>query len=691
METSSSSSAARPPARPPGSLADQQLPRQESGALFAAFIAFVSLFLSSELRHATPVGIVCLLVAAVGWVRSRLHSAPEPSPSARDGRWSVQGVVLAGVGLWWALGGIGVAEAAAFVLALQIALRSTAPRGARHFLEVWIASTLLIGVVVAVAPPRLGALLLNFFLLGLWLGFTALFLAKPGPNDPPESRAPGVPMHLAPARRPLIALACITCLIAVPIYFLLPRPPRPLDALTAAPARTIGFSDEVRFDSVTAMRGNPAVAFEAQVPTHAYIPRWRVLALEDFDGVRWRNVPAPARPPAPAADPPEMEASIRLLTPLGKGWLPVPPRTRAVEDLPADLALLRDGDDSFRLAQPPGGVRFRAVVGTAESAPDAPGEDLLAVPPALRSSLADLRQRLIPPGTPQEVLPYVVASQFRQWGEYSLELTGFPQGPGALSYFFETWRGHCEFFATATALLLRDAGVPARLVVGFGEGEVQGSRITVRSGHAHAWVEAWTGSGWEPIDPTPPNGNETTGGASGAGEGTGWNSVDAMLARFVLRVASYDGETQQRLLRSAGRSMVEGLRRWEDGALLTAGERLLQNATEPAILALALGLLLLNGGAWWLWARGRRARAAALQGNPLLLRLARCAGVRQLPPGGTAREALLPALRQAGWDAERAEAVVAAYEAWRYTDRSAALEEAVRAFLRQGPDSRASS
>lgn len=72
-------------------------------------------------------------------------------------------------------------------------------------------------------------------------------------------------------------------------------------------------------------------------------------------------------------------------------------------------------------------------------------------------------------------------------------------------FLFVRKEGHCEWFATAAAVLLRLAGVPTRLVAGFRISRAPvGGVLTVRSGDAHAWVEAWTAEGgWRPVDPTP--------------------------------------------------------------------------------------------------------------------------------------------------------------------------------------------
>ncbi|MDQ1651978.1 MAG: hypothetical protein QOI35_1178 [Cryptosporangiaceae bacterium] len=83
-------------------------------------------------------------------------------------------------------------------------------------------------------------------------------------------------------------------------------------------------------------------------------------------------------------------------------------------------------------------------------------------------------------------------------------------------------RGYCEQYASAMAYMVRAAGIPARVAVGFGRGTDHGSYISVTNHDAHAWVEVYfSGSGWVPFDPTPP------GGAAGTGGGLTWTKLPA--------------------------------------------------------------------------------------------------------------------------------------------------------------------
>jgi hypothetical protein len=73
-------------------------------------------------------------------------------------------------------------------------------------------------------------------------------------------------------------------------------------------------------------------------------------------------------------------------------------------------------------------------------------------------------------------------------------------------FLFENKAGHCEYFATAMVVLLREVGIPARIVNGFlgGEWNEHGKFFLVRESNAHSWVEVFFPKhGWVLFDPTP--------------------------------------------------------------------------------------------------------------------------------------------------------------------------------------------
>ena len=90
---------------------------------------------------------------------------------------------------------------------------------------------------------------------------------------------------------------------------------------------------------------------------------------------------------------------------------------------------------------------------------------------------------------------------------YSLDLSvDDPSVDPVVDFLFNRKQGHCEYYATALALMLRSVDVPSRVVSGFKGGKLnrQTNQFEVRQLHAHLWVEAYIGGGWVPFDATPP-------------------------------------------------------------------------------------------------------------------------------------------------------------------------------------------
>jgi transglutaminase-like putative cysteine protease len=90
--------------------------------------------------------------------------------------------------------------------------------------------------------------------------------------------------------------------------------------------------------------------------------------------------------------------------------------------------------------------------------------------------------------------------------EYSLDVQRTPNLLPLEDFLFVNKAGHCEYYATSMAILLRILGVPTRVVNGFAQGRWNefGHFFTVRQSDAHAWVEVFFPShGWVAFDPTP--------------------------------------------------------------------------------------------------------------------------------------------------------------------------------------------
>jgi hypothetical protein len=89
---------------------------------------------------------------------------------------------------------------------------------------------------------------------------------------------------------------------------------------------------------------------------------------------------------------------------------------------------------------------------------------------------------------------------------YTLELPKTPVQDPIANFLFERREGHCEYFASSMAVMLRTLGIPSRVINGFSGGEYNyvSSQYVIRASEAHSWVEAYIpGEGWMEFDPTP--------------------------------------------------------------------------------------------------------------------------------------------------------------------------------------------
>jgi hypothetical protein len=100
----------------------------------------------------------------------------------------------------------------------------------------------------------------------------------------------------------------------------------------------------------------------------------------------------------------------------------------------------------------------------------------------------------------RRVEDYLLSNRY----EYTTDV-GAPSREPLLEFLFHTRKGYCQHFAGAAALILRSAGVPTRVIVGFATGEPIGhDTYAVRDEDAHAWIEVYfPGVGWVPFNPTP--------------------------------------------------------------------------------------------------------------------------------------------------------------------------------------------
>jgi transglutaminase-like putative cysteine protease len=373
------------------------------------------------------------------------------------------------------------------------------------------------------------------------------------------------------------------------IFFLLPRvSSRYLTAYTPSSDVSTGFTDRVQLGRIGQIQQSSAAVMHVEIQNDlqgAYDLKWRGVALSTFDGKVWTNAfdqtplrPSPdgsyrlatSRAPRAAAAGRTIHYSV-LMEPLGTNVFFLADRPLALRgnfrqvsedrggsvynldsDHPtnryeADSQLVTVDTDDLRLVPNtvPGGL-----------------EIYLKLPP-LDIRISKLAQEITATGASNYDKSVALERYLSTHFGYTLELpASLPQDPIA-NFLFERKRGHCEYFASSMAVMLRSLGIPSRIVTGFRGGEFNDltGQYVVRASDAHSWVEAFfPGYGWLSFDPTP---------AGSVPARTGWSRmqlyVDAAASFWREWIVNYDVSHQRSLGKDAannGYHFFEQLVRW---------------------------------------------------------------------------------------------------------------------------------
>lgn len=153
--------------------------------------------------------------------------------------------------------------------------------------------------------------------------------------------------------------------------------------------------------------------------------------------------------------------------------------------------------------------------GPAQRARRAAMPELLKLPPGL-DRLTQFAQQIASSvntfeassDPPDVQIARLIEQRLQSSGEYKYSLNNEIIDPSidpVEDFLFNRKQGHCEYSATAMALMLRAVNIPSRLVSGFKGGQMSGfsGAFAVEGRHAHAWVEAFVGGQWKTFDPTP--------------------------------------------------------------------------------------------------------------------------------------------------------------------------------------------
>ncbi|ASK27470.1 transglutaminase family protein [Neisseria chenwenguii] len=448
------------------------------------------LFASLPLLFSLP-PVITLLFAALMLIRGALLFAGIGKLPALP---NAALALMAGALVWTQLGTVFGREGGVAFLLLMVVIKAFESGSRRDWNVLLLAMLFLIGSTV---------LLDQSLFVGVWLLFALLFvsvcLAVSNGLDRREA-----------LRFSLVSLAMTLPLAAV-LFVGVPRMDEPLWRIpqsAQAQAKT-GLSDTLSPGSISNLvQSNEWVAnitfSDGLTPAPGQL-YWRAIVMDEFDGTRWLAAPPFARD---GAQPPRGQTvSYQMIIRDQNGALPT-------LDYPAG-ALPQGVDrrlgDTVRAGRSREGLRrldLQAVL--TDTLPHALSEAeyrrYTRLPdnnPQTRALAAVLAK---PANTESEYIQNVL-NHFRSKGfRYTLQPSPTAGTDSIDRFMFDTKQGFCEHYAQSFTVMMRAAGLPARIVTGYlgAEYNAQAGFWQIRSKDAHAWAEVWLPSkqAWLRIDPT---------------------------------------------------------------------------------------------------------------------------------------------------------------------------------------------
>ncbi len=342
--------------------------------------------------------------------------------------------------------------------------------------------------------------LLTLYLLFTVVGITALLLEL---NRVKPSK------RLLEPLRATLAISLQAIPIAAVLFILFPRISQPLWNFGNTGQGLTGLDDRVSPGSISQLIQSPAVAFRVSFFNDPPAPEdryWRGLVIWDTDGFDWFNKSALAH----SVTPPRLAQTLESISyqihlePHYKKWL-------FSLDLPASVpAGSRMTPDYLLIANQPVNQarKYQATSYTryiTQKPDQAALQRALKLPDNITQRQLDLVDRWKNQASDEWEIISLALQHFRlQPYVYTLAPPRYTDNP-IDQFLFDGKEGFCEHYASSFTQLMRVAGIPTRMVIGYQGGEYNplGDYFILRQSDAHAWTEVWLEQqGWRRIDPT---------------------------------------------------------------------------------------------------------------------------------------------------------------------------------------------
>jgi protein-glutamine gamma-glutamyltransferase len=367
--------------------------------------------------------------------------------------------------------------------------------------------------------------------------------------------------------------------LAIAMWVLFPRLSSPFWAVPIDTSRaTSGLSDSMSPGDISSLSMSDEVAFRVKFDSEIPASRdlyWRGLVMTRFNGRTWTG--SEPRVGTPVED----QISFRgepvsyevTLEPTRQQWI-------FALDMPKEWSIGRafmgPQQQIVRVTPIEQRVAYRVTsypdYVVQAQLPSIYRQWYISVPDDGNRRSAELaRQMREDAGSDTAYIDAVLAKFHDEEYFYTLQPPALGSSP-VDRFLFDTRQGFCEHYASAFAFMMRSAGIPSRIVLGYQGGEINplGGHLIVRQSDAHAWTEVWLERyGWYRIDPTaavaPERIEYGTRGATLDGVGELWGFTappqflqdltmawDALNAKWNEWVLGYGPETQSKLLEWLG-------------------------------------------------------------------------------------------------------------------------------------------
>jgi protein-glutamine gamma-glutamyltransferase len=430
--------------------------------------------------------------------------------------------------------------------------------------------------------------------------------------------------YLETRRLPFISVGLLFMIVVLALPFFLVAPRSASSALTRTGgglAGIIGFSDRVELGEIGRLKASDEIVMRVRVEDSNVTPtaglRWRGVALDEFTGRGWIKSAVARHFEQKLSDRGFFQVGttpdVRRLTtqtffiePVDTPVLFGAPRIVALQ---GRLPFIRLDSEGSIQTRPHDQERVVYKVFSDMTEPDPSvlrGDALpylissaryLELPENLDQRITTMTRDIVARAGARNAYDRAraIESYLRDNYDYSLDLKAGGRDPLS-DFLFNVRAGHCEYFSTAMAVMLRTQGIASRVVNGFLPGEYNeaAGAYTVRQSDAHSWVEAYfpKTDSWVTFDPTPPAGRTPhvrTGLAAQLSKYT--EALELMWFQYVI---GYDQQEQRSLATSLHNELFD-LRRTSSASL----NRLKQTAPElvrPIVLGLIVLIALIAGG-----------------------------------------------------------------------------------------------